>query len=87
MEPSKEQIDEMPDLTQLTERGSKAWSTLDKNQKSWNVQSPTEADAQMKSAFEAKYQRDWNDPAGDEMKAVWADAWAAAICALTSSPP
>jgi len=33
---------------------------------------------QMVSAFEAKYQRDWNDPAGDEMKAVWAEAWLAA---------
>ena len=32
----------------------------------------------MVSAFEAKYQRDWNDPAGDEMKATWTDAWAAA---------
>lgn len=32
----------------------------------------------MKAAFEAKYQRDWNDPAGDEMKAVWTEAWAAA---------
>lgn len=32
----------------------------------------------MKEAFEAKYQRDWNDPAGDEMKTVWTDAWAAA---------
>lgn len=32
----------------------------------------------MKAAFEAKYQRDWNDPAGNEMKAAWADAWAAA---------
>ena len=33
---------------------------------------------EMVSAFEAKYERDWNDPAGDAMKAVWADAWAAA---------
>lgn len=33
---------------------------------------------EMVSAFEAKYQRDWNDPAGNDMKAVWADAWAAA---------
>lgn len=32
----------------------------------------------MVSAFEAKYQRDWNDPAGDEMKGVWIDAWTAA---------
>ncbi|WP_157896793.1 hypothetical protein [Acidovorax carolinensis] len=37
-----------------------------------------DSEADMQSAFEAKYQRDWNDPAGDEMKAVWADAWAAA---------
>ena len=35
-------------------------------------------ESDMKAAFEAKYQRDWNDPAGDDMKAVWADAWAAA---------
>lgn len=33
---------------------------------------------QMIEAFESKYQRDWNDPAGDEMKATWTDAWAAA---------
>ena len=32
----------------------------------------------MVSAFEAKYERDWNDPASDEMKAVWIDAWTAA---------
>ncbi|CAN7738913.1 hypothetical protein LJR118_006575 [Acidovorax sp. LjRoot118] len=32
----------------------------------------------MKVAFEAKYNRDWEDPSGDEMKAIWADAWAAA---------
>jgi hypothetical protein len=32
----------------------------------------------MQAAFEAKYQRDWDDPASDEMKAIWADAWAAA---------
>ena len=32
----------------------------------------------MKAAFEAKYHRDWEDPSGDEMKAIWADAWAAA---------
>lgn len=30
----------------------------------------------MKAAFEAKYQRDWDDPASAEMKAIWADAWA-----------
>jgi len=33
---------------------------------------------QMIEAFESKYQRDWSDPAGDEIKAIWADAWAAA---------
>ena len=32
----------------------------------------------MKAAFEAKYERDWNDPAGNDMKAIWADAWNAA---------
>lgn len=37
-----------------------------------------EATDDMQAAFEAKYQRDWNDPAGDEMKAIWADAWVAA---------
>ena len=36
------------------------------------------------AAFEAKYQRDWNDPAGDEMKAVWSDAWAAANAGMPS---
>ena len=36
--------------------------------------------AAMKVAFEAKYSRDWNDPAGDEMKAVWSDAWDASRC-------
>ncbi|WP_146139380.1 hypothetical protein [Simplicispira suum] len=36
---------------------------------------------EMQAAFEKKYQRDWNDPAGDEMKAIWADAWAAAKAA------
>ena len=38
----------------------------------------------MQAAFEAKYQRDWNDPAGDEMKAVWSDAWAAANAGMPS---
>ncbi len=38
-------------------------------------------ESDMKAAFEAKYQRDWNDPAGDDMKAVWAEAWAAATLA------
>ena len=38
----------------------------------------SEAAVEMQAAFEAKYQRDWNDPAGDELKAIWADAWAAA---------
>lgn len=32
-------------------------------------------EACMREAFEAKYERDWNDPAGEDMKAVWADAW------------
>lgn len=32
----------------------------------------------MKAAFEAKYHRNWEDPSGDDMKAIWADAWAAA---------
>lgn len=35
-------------------------------------------ESDMKAAFEAKYQRDWNELAGDDMKAVWAEAWAAA---------
>lgn len=35
-------------------------------------------DAAMRQAFEDRYQRDWNDPSGDEMKATWAAAWAAA---------
>ena len=35
-------------------------------------------EVRMREAFEAKYQRDWEDPAGDDMKSVWADAWAAA---------
>ena len=38
-----------------------------------------QADAHaMQAAFEQTYQRDWNDPAGTEMKAVWVAAWAAA---------
>lgn len=37
------------------------------------------AQMDMQAAFEAKYQRDWNDPASNEMKAVWADAWTAAF--------
>ena len=32
----------------------------------------------MTEAFESKYNRAWDDPASDDMKAVWADAWAAA---------
>lgn len=32
----------------------------------------------MKAAFEAKYQRDWNDPAGDDMTVIWTAAWNAA---------
>lgn len=37
-----------------------------------------EVEGAMRAAFEDRYQRDWNDPAGDEMKAVWAEAWAMA---------
>lgn len=40
-------------------------------------------DAAMRSAFESKYQRDWNDPAGDEMKLIWADAWGAAMATVS----
>lgn len=44
--------------------------------------------AAMKAAFEAKYARDWNDPAGDDMKDIWMDAWNAAsrnsVSALTA---
>ncbi len=38
-------------------------------------------DAAMRASFEATYQRDWEDPAGDDMKAVWVKAWAAATAA------
>lgn len=34
--------------------------------------------ARMKAAFEEKYRRDWDDPSGNEMKAIWSDAWSAA---------
>lgn len=44
-----------------------------------------EAEMDMQAAFEAKYQRDWNDPAGNDMKAVWADAWAVATTVATTS--
>lgn len=37
-----------------------------------------EFEGAMRAAFEDRYQRDWNDPADDEMKAVWAEAWGAA---------
>lgn len=33
---------------------------------------------QMIEAFESKYRRSWDDPACDEMKTIWADAWGAA---------
>lgn len=36
----------------------------------------------MVSAFEAKYQRDWNDPASNEMKATWIAAWTAATASV-----
>lgn len=29
----------------------------------------------MRTAFEDRYQRGWNDPSGDEIKAVWSLAW------------
>lgn len=38
-------------------------------------------EAAMRAAFEATYQRNWEDPAGDDMKAIWAKAWAAARAA------
>lgn len=41
-----------------------------------STESCTEA---MKEAFEAKYSRDWNDPTGDEMKAIWSASWVAAM--------
>lgn len=31
----------------------------------------------MQEAFEAEFDRSWEDPASDEMKAVWAKSWAA----------
>ncbi|SFF33488.1 hypothetical protein [Paracidovorax wautersii] len=39
----------------------------------------TESDLEvdMKATFEARYQRDWNDPASEEMAAVWSVAWMA----------
>lgn len=44
-----------------------------------NLVAAKQADKEkMRAAFEEKYKRDWNDPAGDEMKAVWSEAWTAA---------
>lgn len=40
----------------------------------------------MQAAFEAKYQRDWDDPASEDMKAIWVDAWAAAMAVLSGRP-
>lgn len=37
-----------------------------------SVDQPSSA---MKAAFESKYGRDWNDPAGNDMKAIWFEAW------------
>ena len=37
--------------------------------------------ASMIEAFEAAYSRDWNDPAGDEIKEIWHRAWQAAVAA------
>lgn len=37
--------------------------------------------APMIEAFEAAYSRDWNDPAGDEIKEIWHRAWQAAVAA------
>ena len=31
----------------------------------------------MQEAFQSAYGRDWNDPAGDDMKAIWTKAWEA----------
>lgn len=35
------------------------------------------ANKSMQEAFQDAYQRDWNDPAGDDMKAIWEVAWKA----------
>jgi len=31
----------------------------------------------MQEEFQTTYERDWNDPAGDDMKAIWTKAWVA----------
>ena len=31
----------------------------------------------MQDAFQSTYGRDWNDPAGNDMKAIWIKAWEA----------
>lgn len=31
----------------------------------------------MQEAFQSAYGRDWNDPAGDDMKVIWTKAWEA----------
>ena len=38
----------------------------------------------MQEAFQSTYGRDWDDPAGDDMKAIWAQAWEASQVALVS---
>jgi hypothetical protein len=38
----------------------------------------------MQEAFQSAYGRDWSDPAGDDMKAIWAKAWEASQKALVS---
>lgn len=40
--------------------------------------------ASMQEAFQSAYGRDWNDPAGDDMKAIWAKAWEASQKALVN---
>lgn len=39
----------------------------------------------MQQAFQASYNRDWNDPAGDDMKLIWAKAWEASQKVAASS--
>lgn len=38
----------------------------------------------MQEAFQTAYRRDWNDPAGDDMKAIWGKAWEASQKALVN---
>lgn len=39
---------------------------------------PTDPDAEMRSAFEQEFQRDWDDPYSNELKDTWTRAWNAA---------